>query len=89
MNSKDFYVTLPSNVKSYFTDNTVGNYRTKLSRKLVFPQGQKWYVGLAEISYTKSYYNVTKRQEIEFKTDRFVSYARQKQNFNKVVRGEA
>jgi hypothetical protein len=52
MKSEDFYITLPSNVKSYFPENTVGNYKTKLSQKLVIPHDQKWKVGLAEISYT-------------------------------------
>ena len=84
MNSEDFYITLPSNVKSYFPENTVGNYKTKLSQKLVIPYSQKWKVGLAEISYTKSYYNVTRRQTITFNEDRYFPTTQEQEASNKV-----
>jgi hypothetical protein len=60
----DFYVTLPSNVSSnkYFPDNTVANYVTKLPQRLSL-EG-KWGVGLVEMSYTLSWYNIDKPLEI-------------------------
>lgn len=88
MKSEDFYITLPSNVKSYFPENTVGNYKTKLSQKLVIPHDQKWKVGLAEISYTKSYYNVMRRQPIIFNEDRYFSTTQEQEASNKVVKGD-
>ena len=66
--NQEFFVTLPSNVKtgSQFEYNTISNYKTTLSRRLDFPQNEKWRVGLAEISYTKSWYNLRKKIKVEF-----------------------
>jgi len=52
------YVTLVSNVKSVsnFGKNTIAEFTTQLSRKLKFTGD--WVVGVAEISYIKSWYNV-------------------------------
>jgi hypothetical protein len=52
------YVTLVSNVKSAskFNKNTIAEFRTQLGRK--FTLAGNWIVGIAEISYTKSWYNV-------------------------------
>ena len=54
-----FYVTLPSNVRLKGRDdnNTNSNFVTKLSRPLGLRAAQ-WEVGLSEISYPKSWYNV-------------------------------
>lgn len=60
-----FYITLPSNLNdgSYAT-NTIGNYTTHLARKFRFPVTEKWEVGLAEISYPKSWFNLRHNQNI-------------------------
>ena len=60
----NFYVTLPSNVKSYdyFPENTVSNYVTKLASRLTFTG--EWEVGLVEMSYTLSWFNVSKKHKI-------------------------
>jgi hypothetical protein len=61
-----FYLTLPSNVKSdeYVETNRITNYKTSLSKRIEFSRDEKWEVGLAEISYTKSWFNV--RNYIKF-----------------------
>lgn len=55
------YIVLPCNVIS-FPGNTIGDYKTYLSS----PKDLKgeWLVGLAKISYTKSWFNVKKDQTI-------------------------
>ena len=57
----NFYITLPSNVPS-FEQNTIANYKTKLSSRLILPD--EWEVGLVEISYTLSWYNSPNNEEI-------------------------
>ena len=49
------YVTLVSNVKT-FDKNTIAEFRTRLAHKMML-EGE-WVVGLTEISYTKSWFNV-------------------------------
>src|SRR5882757_1985390 len=61
----DFYMTLPSNVKSTLYENTIANYRTKLAYRKEFPDN--WEVGLAAISYTYSWMNITRPEYIKFK----------------------
>lgn len=53
-----FFVTLPSNVVSeeYAKSNRIGNYRTKLARRLELDNS--WEVALYEVSYTYSWYNI-------------------------------
>ena len=66
--NQEFYITLPSNVK-YFSgsdENSLTSYKTRLNRKIDFPKGEDWRVGLAEITYTKSWFNVRNRVRIEF-----------------------
>ena len=55
-----FYVHLLSNVESdqSYRVNTVANFTTKLAEKISFDE--QWEVGLSEISYTKSWYNIKK-----------------------------
>lgn len=60
MNS--FYIHLPSNVKDSFGKNTISNYITCLSSTLRFDGN--WEVGLAEIIYKKSWYNLNTSQLI-------------------------
>jgi hypothetical protein len=52
------YVTLVSNVKcvSQYGKNTIAEFKTQLGRK--FSLVGDWVVGVAEVSYTKSWYNV-------------------------------
>src|SRR5882724_9620265 len=63
----NFYVFLPSNVHSrvHYAGNTVGNFTTTLRRRLKFPLNEKWEVGLAEISFTKSWYTLTKDNSVK------------------------
>ena len=49
----DFYITLPSNVKNDFYNNTVANYKTKLATNVNLDD--KWKVGVASVSYTNSW----------------------------------
>ena len=55
----DFYVELPSNSAE---NNTIANYVTKLAKRLYL--SDEWEVGLAEINYTYSWYNVTDDERI-------------------------
>lgn len=70
--NKEFYITLPSNVSSteYFPENTVVNYYTKLAQRVVLDGS--WEVGLSEVSFTNSWYNITTNQSIEVYSDRKV-----------------
>jgi hypothetical protein len=54
----EFYITLTSNVKSLYTnnDNTVANFITPLPHTLHL--SGEWEVGLKDVYYTKSWYNV-------------------------------
>ena len=53
----EFYVTLPSNSSmEYFPDNKTSNFVTKLSRTLQLDG--EWEVGLAEIVYPHTWYNI-------------------------------
>lgn len=61
--NQEFFITLPSNVKG-FSYNTISSYNTKLHQKLDFPRDEKWSVGIAEISYTMSWYNVRSHHQI-------------------------
>ena len=49
----DFYITLPSNVKNENYENTIANFKTKLATTLKLDDN--WRVGIASISYTKSW----------------------------------
>ena len=53
----EFYITLPSNSSmQYFPDNKTSNFVTKLSRTLQLDG--EWEVGLAEIDYLHTWYNI-------------------------------
>ena len=53
----EFYVTLPSNSSmQYFPDNKTSNFLTKLPRTQ--QQDGEWEVGLAEIDYPHTWYNM-------------------------------
>jgi len=58
-----FYITLPSNVvDKSFPNNTIANYTTILNQRISLKD--KWEIGLSEISYTKSWYNVLNTHKI-------------------------
>ena len=64
---QEFYLTLPSNVKSRGEEkNLICNYKTTLKNRINFPANEEWRVGIAEIIYTKSWFNVTKDSRIKF-----------------------
>ena len=68
---QEFYITLPSNVKTRGEEkNIIGNYKTHFSRRFLFPQNEEWQVGLAEIIYTKSWFNVRNTSKISFITSK-------------------
>lgn len=60
-----FYITLPSNVKNNFFDNTVANFKTKLAQRIELKGS--WVVGLASISYTNSWYNLTLKGNVDIR----------------------
>lgn len=64
MTKTDFFLTLPSNVKS-FKENTLATYGTILPRTLKLPGD--WYVGLTEISFTKSWFTMDEPVQINYK----------------------
>ena len=52
-----FYLTLPSNSSiDYYSDNTLTNYVTQLQKPIELDGA--WEVGLAEIQYPHTWYNV-------------------------------
>ena len=60
-----FYVTLPSNSSmNYYPNNTLANYVTKLPHSFDLPG--EWEVGLSEIQFPISWYNVTDRESHMF-----------------------
>ena len=60
-----FYLTLPSNSSiNYFPNNTLTHYTTKLLK--IMDLDGAWEIGLAEIQYPHSWYNV-KNNEVWLK----------------------
>ena len=59
----DFYVYLPSNVRSIYFENTSANFKTKLAKYCTL--NELYEVGLAEISYTYSFSNIFDNENIE------------------------
>ena len=56
-----FYLTLPSNSSmDFYPNNTLANYTTKLPQ--LFDLNGEWEVGLSEIQYPISWYNVSKHE---------------------------
>ena len=59
-----FTITLPSNVvNSEGAKNRISSYQTQLAQRIDLDG--EWHVGLYEISYTKSWYNIPKKESIE------------------------
>ena len=59
--SESFYVTLPSNDTS-FEDNTISSFKTKLNYKIHLDDDYE--VGISNITFTKSWYNLRKDLKI-------------------------
>jgi hypothetical protein len=56
-----FYLILPSNSSlDYFPDNSLANYKTKLPQ--YFDLSGEWEVGLSEIQFPISWYNVSEKE---------------------------
>lgn len=62
---EDFYIYLPSNVRSEYFENTAANFKTKLVSRLQL-KGQ-YLVGLAEISYSFTWMNINENESISLK----------------------
>lgn len=58
------YITLASNIKGiqYNESNYIAQFRTRLGKKINFDG--EWVVGLSDITYTKSWYNVLASHKI-------------------------
>src|SRR5882757_5381478 len=57
-----FYITLPSNSRNDAFENTVSHFKTKLAQRIELKGN--WEGGLASISYTNSWYNLSTRGEL-------------------------
>jgi hypothetical protein len=56
-----FYLTLPSNSSmDYIPDNTLTNFTTRLPQMMDLDGS--WEIGLAEIQYPHSWYNIKQRR---------------------------
>ncbi|KAI1291112.1 hypothetical protein HDE_07691 [Halotydeus destructor] len=64
---ESFYVYLPSNVRNDNRVNTMAHYVTQLPKTMELDDS--FEVGLAELSYTQSWYTLTKREEILLKME--------------------
>lgn len=62
----DFFVTLCSNVRNNFVENTISNFVTQLPAPLLLDSS--WRVGLSEIHYTNSWCNLKNDNEIKIKS---------------------
>ena len=71
-----FYLTLPSNSSSeFFPENTLTHYLTKLPRPIDLSGGQ-WEVGLSEIQYPHTWYNIQGEEGwVDIKIDDVVYHA--------------
>jgi len=64
MSNNNIYLTLPSNSSmSYHSENTLASYTTRLSNEISF--SENWEVGLAEIQFQKTWFNVPKGETID------------------------
>ena len=60
----NFYITLYSDLSNKKYNNSISSFNTDLASTIQL-EGN-WEVGLASISYTKSFVTITNKQEIEF-----------------------
>lgn len=68
---RSFYVTLPSNVKLSNGENTLAHFKTMLPQRIALDG--KWCVGLAEVSYTNSWFNIREDMWVRLLDDEGVS----------------
>lgn len=62
-----FYVVLSSNASlNVNPKNTVATYKVRLAKPIKFPHGTEWEVGLKDMSFTRSWYNLNYEQKIKF-----------------------
>lgn len=67
MEHDTLYVFLASNASlEIHPENTLANFKTRLSKAIHFPHGTEWEVGIKEISFTKSWYTLNFDQKIRF-----------------------
>lgn len=65
MDNENFYIHLTNSIKPASPqeiDNNIGNFITRLNRKVEL--SDDWEVGLTDICYTKSWYNIIENQKI-------------------------
>lgn len=62
----DEYIILASNVKSFNDTNTIANFKTKLARRREFLASDDWRVGVSEITYKQSWYNIKENTQITY-----------------------
>ena len=72
---QEFYMTLVSN-NTTDSDNTIALFDTQLFK--TYELDDSWYVGLAEISYTKSWFNLKKDATIMLVDEKQAMYPSQK-----------
>ena len=72
---QEFYMTLVSN-NTTDADNTIALFDTQLLK--TYELDDFWYVGLAEISYTKSWFNLKKDASVMLVDEKQVMYPSQK-----------
>ena len=73
--SDTFYLMLPSNSSmDVFPNNTLSNFKVNLSQPINIDP-HKWEVGLAEIQFPVSWYNVRDGKKIYYKRH-YQSYTR-------------
>jgi len=70
MAQKDFYIILPSNVKtsedSATEENLISQYTTILPARLRFPPYEDWRVAVTDFSYKQTWFNILKESKIKF-----------------------
>ena len=65
------YTTLPSNSSiQYFPQNTLTSLKTKLAKPIITNDG-KWEVMLVELSFPKSWWNVTEEENEIYVENKF------------------
>ena len=73
---QDFHMTLPSNASlELYPDNSLASYRTKLPERVDL-DGDNWEVGLSEIQYARTWFNVERGEmmEVEFGHRSFINF---------------
>lgn len=71
-----FRITLISNVQSNATDNRIGTFTTEIPKPIKLDE--TWRVGLSEISYSNTWFNIKTPQRVDVVDVDFVSYLNKK-----------